>query len=89
IIHLVSPFCVMSGWSVTPFKMVLRALFAAGSLLNHYSWSWPVGVHASLDVKGYTFLKEKTLSLNRSGDPMCRLLRGDAHAYDVGWTATG
>ena len=31
-----------------------------------------VGIHASLD-KGYTVRQEKTLSLNRSGDPMCRV----------------
>ena len=48
-----------------------------------------VGLHSSLGLKEYTFRKEKTLSLNRSGDPYVScLLRGDAHAYEVGWATT-
>ena len=32
-----------------------------------------VGIHSTLHLKQYTFPKKKTLSLNRSGDPMYRV----------------
>ena len=68
-----SPFRVMFGWSVIPFKMALRTLFCSRLAHLPLFLELVIGIHASLNLKGYTFRHEKTLSLNRSGDPMCRV----------------
>ena len=51
------------------FTMALRALFSSRLAPLPLFLELAVGVHASLNLKEYTFRKEKTLSLNRR-DPM-------------------
>lgn len=55
-----------------PSIMVLRALICSRLAPLLLFLELAVGVHVSLDLKEYTFRQEKTLSLNRRGDPMSR-----------------